>query len=352
MFSGLLLHSPTTTMCYGYIRLTQCQTNQKPIIPQRRSANYKPNIWKFDFIETLNTKYDKIDFKRQVVELQNGVIKHTLTSENQMTKLELVDNITKLGIAYLFEEETRLILDSVVAFDRNWNISAGEYSLYATALRFRLLRKFGYNVSEGIFGKFIEEHHTFNKEKYYEDINGILELFEASELNSERESVLDKARSFSIRDLKEIKKNRSFRDINNINEERVDRVLTLSSHKRVSWFEVKWHMKLYEEDKNMNPALLRLAKLNFNITQAAHQNDLKDIAKWWKKLGLIENMNFTRDRLVESFIFSMGLASEPCYNSFRKWMTKVIIFILVIDDVYDLYGSFQELQCFTNAVER
>lgn len=67
---------------------------------------------------------------------------------------------------------------------------------------------------------------------------------------------------------------------------------------------------------------------------------------------MIENLNFSRDRLVESYMCAVGLAYEPKHSCFRKWLTKVVIFILVIDDIYDIYGSLEELQQFTNAVER
>lgn len=69
-------------------------------------------------------------------------------------------------------------------------------------------------------------------------------------------------------------------------------------------------------------------------------------------MGLIENLNFSRDRLVESFLCAVGLVHEPKFSSFRKWLAKVIIFILVIDDIYDIYGSLEELKHFTSAVER
>ncbi|PON36744.1 hypothetical protein PanWU01x14_326020 [Parasponia andersonii] len=38
----------------------QCQSNSKLVFEshQRRTANYKPSIWKYDFLESLNSKYD------------------------------------------------------------------------------------------------------------------------------------------------------------------------------------------------------------------------------------------------------------------------------------------------------
>ncbi|KAK3188179.1 hypothetical protein Dsin_027740 [Dipteronia sinensis] len=49
---------------------------------------------------------------------------------------------------------------------------------------------------------------------------------------------------------------------------------------------------------------------------------------------------------------AVGLVFQPNLSNFRKWLTKVVVFILVIDDIYDNYGSLEELQDFTNAVDR
>ncbi|PHT90616.1 hypothetical protein T459_05729 [Capsicum annuum] len=97
--------------------------------------------------------------------------------------------------------------------------------------------------------------------------------------------------------------------------------------------------------------LLQLAKLNFNIIQDTHQNDLKDVIRWWRNLCIVEDLDFTRDRIVESFFFAAGIASEAQHGSMRKWLTKVIQLILIIDDVYDIYGSLTEVQQFTRAIE-
>ena len=69
-------------------------------------------------------------------------------------------------------------------------------------------------------------------------------------------------------------------------------------------------------------------------------------------MGLTENLSFARDRLAESFMCSVGLAFEPEYTCLRKWLTKVVILILIIDDVYDAYGTLEELRHFTNSVNR
>lgn len=70
------------------------------------------------------------------------------------------------------------------------------------------------------------------------------------------------------------------------------------------------------------------------------------------ELGITEKLNFSRDRMVESFLYAGGVAYEPQYGSLRKWLSKVIKLVLIIDDVYDIYGSLEDLECFTNAFDR
>jgi len=73
--------------------------------------------------------------------------------------------------------------------------------------------------------------------------------------------------------------------------------------------------------------------------------------RWWRNVSIVEDLNFTRDRIVESFFYAVGVASEPQQGSMRKWLTKVIESVLIVDDVYDIYGSLAQVQQFTRAIE-
>jgi len=56
--------------------------------------------------------------------------------------------------------------------------------------------------------------------------------------------------------------------------------------------------------------------------------------------------------LVASFLWSMGIGSEPRLAYCRTILTILISIITVIDDIYDVYGTLHELERFTDAVER
>ncbi|GAV89772.1 Terpene_synth domain-containing protein/Terpene_synth_C domain-containing protein [Cephalotus follicularis] len=312
--------------------------------PQRRSAHYKPNIWRYDFIESLTSKYDGEEYKRLAEQLKEKVKDMFVEAVDQLAKLNLVDRIAKLGLAYLFEKEIRDTLDTMASFEiSNPNV---EQNLYAIALYFRILRQHGYEVSQDVFSGFMDGKGKFVGSKCM-DVKGLLELFEASHLALEGEIILDEAKAFSTGTLEGIIPN-----LGTNLAKQIIHALELSSHRRMQWLEVKWHINAYEEDKIKDTLLLKFAKLNFNIVQAKHQNDLRNVSRWWRNLGLIEKIEFSRDRLVESFMCVLGVVFEPQHGSFRKWLTKVIILIAIIDDVYDVYGSLEELQCFTNAVDR
>ncbi|KAH9748299.1 tricyclene synthase [Citrus sinensis] len=282
-----------------------CQMNSKAcnVIPPRQSANYKPNIWKYDFIQSLHSKYKEEGYRSRAEKLKNDVKQMFLEAADLLAKLELIDRICKLGLSYLFEEKIREVLVDTVAFLKNDTGCLQVKDLYATALCFKLLRQHGYEISQDVFLDFMDETGTTFSTSKCTDIKGPIELCEASQLALEGESILDEAKVFSGGTLKGI-----YSSLNTDLAQTVARVLELPSHWRVPW--------------------------------------------WWKNLGLIENLNFSRDRLVECFLCAVGLVYEPNCSCFRKWLTKVIIFILVIDDIYDIYGSLEELEHFTSAVER
>ena len=119
----------------------------------------------------------------------------------------------------------------------------------------------------------MEEAGTFSKSTCT-NVKGVIELLEASYLALEGESILDEAKAFSLEYLKEI----ISRLDNNIAKQ-VVHSLERPLHWRVQWFDIRWYIDFYENEEGTNMALLKLAKLNFNMVQAIHQKDLRHISR-------------------------------------------------------------------------
>ncbi|KAL0550273.1 hypothetical protein IC582_014779 [Cucumis melo] len=93
-------------------------------------------------------------------------------------------------------------------------------------------------------------------------------------------------------------------------------------------------------------------------TSLHHNNPLKTnnvlltFAKWWKDHKLKELLPFARIRVVEIYVWASGVRYEPKYCNTRRTLAKIITFISVIDDMYDVYATLDELQLFTDAIQR
>ena len=74
--------------------------------------------------------------------------------------------------------------------------------------------------------------------------------------------------------------------------------------------------------------------------------------RWWKDLNFAKKLPFARDRMVECYFWILGVYFEPQYLLARRMLTKVIALTSIIDDIYDVYGTLEELVLFTDAIER
>ncbi|KAG6390799.1 hypothetical protein SASPL_148544 [Salvia splendens] len=93
-----------------------------------------------------------------------------------------------------------------------------------------------------------------------------------------------------------------------------------------------------------------LAKLDFNIKQTTYQQELKDVSRWWSNSCLAEKLPFVRDRIVECYFWAVALFEPHQYEYHRKMAAIIITFVTIIDDVYDVYGTLNELQLFTDTI--
>ncbi|OMO55872.1 hypothetical protein CCACVL1_26939 [Corchorus capsularis] len=309
----------------------------------RRSANYHPSIWDYDYVQSLTSDYlDNESYKERARKLMEEVRKLLDNVVDPLEKLELVDNLQRLGLSYKFEDEIKKILKDISA-----DFSSVKDNLYGTAVGFRLLRQHGYNVNQVVFSGFLDEVGNF-KASLSKDWKGMLNLYEASYLLMEGERILENARAFVAKHLTEC-----------LNQNNNEYILTLVEHAmefplhwRLPRMEARWFIDVYKKKQDKIPMFLELAILEFNLTQAVHQDDLKYAARWWKDLGLVEGLSFARDRVVENFLWSVGMMSRPQFGKARRVQTKVNALITSIDDVYDIYGTLDELELFTKAVER
>ena len=74
--------------------------------------------------------------------------------------------------------------------------------------------------------------------------------------------------------------------------------------------------------------------------------------RWWKDLEFETRLPYARDRLVECYFWIVSVYFEPQYALARRILTKVIGITSIIDDTYDVHGTIDELQVFTDAVHR
>jgi len=131
-----------------------------------------------------------------------------------------------------------------------------------------------------IFDDFKDENGNL-KQSICKDTKGLLELYEASFLSTETETTLKYATRFTMAHLKNYVDNYGGDQDNDIlMMELVQHALKIPRHWMMPRLETEWYISIYERMPNANPLLLELAKLDFNIVQATHQQDLRILSRY------------------------------------------------------------------------
>ncbi|RWR93513.1 terpene synthase 1 [Cinnamomum micranthum f. kanehirae] len=311
--------------------------------PVRKSANYHPNIWGDLFLQSSPHDYmlDE-EIKVRAEGLKDQVRRMLQNASDPLVEMNLIDSIQRLGVAYHFDTEVE---EKLKRWYNAWvdGLNDGE-DLHAVALQFRLLRQHGYNVSPDVFCKFKDNTGNF-KENLARDIRSLLSLYEASFLGTHEEDILDEANKFS-RDHLQLAVHHLSSPLSTL----VKLALELPLQKRVQRLQARCYISIYEEERN--DALLEFAKLDFNMLQSLHKRELGNISLWWKKIDFTRKLPFIRDRLVECYFWILEVYYQPQYSRGRMMATKIIYLTSVMDDIFDVYATPEELGPFTDAILR
>ncbi|CAH2040870.1 unnamed protein product [Thlaspi arvense] len=141
------------------------------------------------------------------------------------------------------------------------------------------------------------------KESLTADVRGMLSLYQASYLGVKGEDILDEALCFTTTHLQCL---------------------------------AVWANPLSAE---VTHALNQPIRMGFTRLEARH-------FMWWKGLDVAKKLPFVRDRIVECYFWTLGVYFEPKYFMARRILTKMIALTSIIDDIYDAYGTFEELVSF------
>uniref|UniRef100_M0ZP05 (-)-germacrene D synthase n=1 Tax=Solanum tuberosum TaxID=4113 RepID=M0ZP05_SOLTU len=316
----------------------------------RRYVDYHPSVWG-DYFLAYDSSITDIDHEEEgeVERLRDEVKKmlieaHHATSTRKL--LELIDNTQRLGVSYHFEKEIEESLKHIYN-----NMSCGEFddddnNLDIVALRFRLLRQVGYNVSCDVIERFKDDEGNFKKE-LASDVKGILSLYEAAHLGISGENILEEALVFTTKCLKSMVPKLSGYVVTHIVH-----ALKMPIRRTLARVAARQYINMYQDNPEHSKVLLQFARLDFNMLQKLHQKELSGITRWWKGLDVERNFSFARDRLVEAYLWMIGVYFEPQYCRARRFTTQIISLASILDDLYDVYGTHDELEMFTDAIQR
>ncbi|XP_065015478.1 (S)-beta-bisabolene synthase-like [Musa acuminata AAA Group] len=253
-----------------------------------------------DMAETLNgLKYN--------VMFANGVRCKDARESCILQTMDLVDSIQLLGLSYHFEKEISESLKRVHDADLNC------HGLYETALRFRLLRQQGYRVTPDVFNKFKDEEGNLVS-TLKDDPKGLLSLYNAAYLRIHEETILDEAISFTRDQLASM-----LSDLTPPLATQVRLFLESPLCRRMKRLLARNYISIYQECATRNDALLELAKLDFNLLQCLHRDEIKSISMWDAKAvhQLPEYMKGYFLKLIHTFEeFENLLAPSEKYRLF------------------------------------
>ncbi|XP_047051054.1 tau-cadinol synthase-like [Lolium rigidum] len=303
---------------------------------------FHPTVWGDFFIdyspEILQMSEELVtDRSNQLKEKVLGILEACSTIVDQ---LNLVDTLQHLSIDHHFNEQIVSILRNIHASESNSS------NLHEVALRFRLLRQHGLWVSPDVFNKFKDEDGAFNVH-ISNDPRGLLSLYNASYLLTHGETGLEEGILFARQHLESMES-----DLKPPLAEQVRRSLQLPLPKTLKRVEALHYMSEYKDEPMHNSSILELAKLDFNLLQRLHWKELKALSRWWRDLYKEVGLAYSRDSVVECYLWSYTAYYEQEYSRARIILAKIVAIIIMTDDTYDVRASLMECRQLNEAIQR
>lgn len=268
-------------------------------------------------------------------------------------RLWSVDRLQRLGISHHFQAEIQVLMDYVFKYWGEkglcWagNGNSNVHDIDDTALGFLLLRLHGHTVSCDVFEKMERDGELFGfLGQSSQAVTGTLNLYKASQLMFSGEEILDQAKSFSYRFLREKHDSNQLLDKWVIAKDlpgEVAYALDFPFYASLPRVEARSYIEQYGGGDDIwigktlyrmlyvnNVAYLDLAKVDFNHCQSIHQLEWLDIQRWYetcrlKKYGMVKEDMLKTYFLAAASIFEPDRAEERLNWARTAMLAKAFI---------------------------
>ncbi|XXG48534.1 hypothetical protein AAC387_Pa02g2957 [Persea americana] len=242
-----------------------------------------------------------------------------------------VDRLERLGISRYFQPEIKDCLDYVYRYWTEdgicWARNSKVRDVDDTSMAFRLLRLHGYDVSADAFRHFEKggEFFCFAGQSG-QAVTGIYNLNRASHVSFPGEKILEDARTFSYRFLREKQASKQLLDKWIITKDlpgEVGFALDFPWYASLPRIETRFYLEQYGGEDDVwigktlyrmpyvnNNEYLELAKLDFNNCQALHQSEWLDMQRWYEEVKLRE-YGVSRKAVLRAYFLAASSISEP-----------------------------------------
>ncbi|CAH8339945.1 unnamed protein product [Eruca vesicaria subsp. sativa] len=315
----------------------------------RKFKKMEPSEWGHQFIDAHVDLAEMDSLGREIEALKPKVGDMFLSSSDvDSTKKNIlfIYLLMSLGVAYHFEAEIEENLKE--GLKRMEEMLSGEDDLYTVSIIFWVFRSYGHNLSPDVFKRFKGENGNF-KECLAEDTKGILSLYEAAQMGTMTEYILDEALSFVLSYLEPLVASGTCQPHLS---RRIEKALGQPQHRNMEILVAMEYIRFYEQEEDYDKTLLMFDKLNFKYLQLHYLQELKGLSKWYKEKDFESNLPpYYRDRFVEMHVVALAYL-EPNHSRLRIMLTKMFVLQIILDDTCDRYASLREVESLANAIER
>nr|XP_025604633.1 ent-copalyl diphosphate synthase, chloroplastic isoform X3 [Arachis hypogaea] len=250
-----------------------------------------------------------------------------------------------------------------------WAKNSSVQDIDDTAMGFRLLRLHGYKMPANVFENFQRNGEFFCfAGQSTQGLTGMFNLYRATQLMFPGEEILESAKSFSKKFLREKRESNQLVDkwiiMKNLPEE-VAYALDIPWYASLNRVETRFYIDQYGGENDIwigktlyrmpivnNNHYLDLAKLDYNNCQAVHLTEWKKIQEWYSNLKLAE-FGLSKNSLLLAYFLAAASIYEPERSQERLAWAKTTALLetiasYVTDDDADSRKDFvtKFTQCF------